>query len=139
VQQTTEPVPPNHRDLLQVALICRLPTIWRREIQTPVSAMPVVVIRENGEHPLEVTGVDNEQPVETLGPDRPNESLRNRIRLWRMNGRPPNAHASALEHVIDVGRELSVPIMNQQVNGSGRSATVQAICRACWVNHAPSG
>ena len=38
------------------------------------------------EHPFEVASAEDQQPVETLGADGPDEVLRVGIRLWRPDG-----------------------------------------------------
>lgn len=61
--------------------------IWRREVERAVRPVAVVVLDEDAKHALEVQPVDDEEPVETLGPDGADEALSDRIRLRRASTR----------------------------------------------------
>ena len=55
---------------------------WTRRFQPerPVWTMPVVVLDIDPEDLFQVTSADDQQPVEALGADGPDEALRDRIR-----------------------------------------------------------
>jgi hypothetical protein len=58
----------------------------------------------------------NEQPIETLGTDRPNESFRDRVRLRRLNRRANDTNAGAPKYVVKAPREFAIAIPNQPAN-----------------------
>ena len=51
-----------------------------------MGSLAVVVVGVDAEHAFEVTGVQDQQPVETLGTHSADEALRDRTRLWRRTG-----------------------------------------------------
>ena len=53
----------------------------RRETQSTVRTMPIVVVHEVGDDAFEVLVIQNEEPVETLRPNGSYEPLRYTIRL----------------------------------------------------------
>jgi hypothetical protein len=61
-----------------------------------------------------MTRVHDQQPIQTLGPDRSHEAFGNAIRLRDLNRRPNNARVLAFEHGIERGRELGVVVANQK-------------------------
>jgi hypothetical protein len=63
--------------------------------------MAVVMINELHEDALEMASVDNEQPIEALGPNRSHKSLRNAIRLRDLNWPADAADAFGAEHLVD--------------------------------------
>jgi hypothetical protein len=72
--------------------------------------MAVVVVDEDPEDALEVASVHDQQPVETLGADGPDEALGDRVRLRRSHRRPDNLDALAPEDRVEVACELAVAV-----------------------------
>jgi len=70
--------------------------------------MPVVVIDEHIEHALEVTRVQNKQPIEAPGANSPDESFGDPVRLRRLNRRPNNADTRPLKHLLKAAREFGL-------------------------------
>jgi heme-degrading monooxygenase HmoA len=76
--------------------------------------MAVVVVDEDSEHAVEVALIDDQQPVEALGADGPDEALCDRISLRRPHGRLDDLDAFAGEHGVKVARELAVAVADQE-------------------------
>ena len=82
-------------------------------------AKPIVVIDEDRQGPREMLGVGDQQPVQTFGPDRPNEPLRDAIRLWGLNRRAPKTRALRLKDGVETAGEFRVVVTNQKPNRLG--------------------
>jgi hypothetical protein len=74
----------------------------------------VVVVHEDAEHSLEVSAVDDEEPVETLGACGADEALGDRVRLRRLDRRQDDLEAFAAEDGVEVADELAVTIADQE-------------------------
>jgi heme-degrading monooxygenase HmoA len=88
--------------------------VWRSEVQRAMWPMAVVVVDEDSEHAVEVALIDDQQPVEALGADGPDEALCDRISLRRPHGRLDDLDAFAGEHGVKVARELAVAVADQE-------------------------
>jgi hypothetical protein len=107
VHQSAQPIPakdgqPAREDLIFLPR----PSVRWREIQAPVSPMAIVMINEHCENALEVSRVQNQQPIEALRTSGPDESFGDPIRLRCLNRRANDAYASALEHLNKAPREI---------------------------------
>src|SRR5207302_8663441 len=120
----------------QAKSLRRRPTIRRLESQAAVGPTTIVMIDKYSERSHEVPCVQDQQPVQAFRPNRPNEPLRDPIRLRDLNRRTNNARALRLKDDIETARELSIMVANR--TGSARES-VHATCRACCVTHSPSG
>ena len=88
--------------------------IWRREVERAVRPVAFVVLHEDAQHALELPPVDDEEPIETLGPDGADEALGDRIRPRRSNRRPDDLDPFAVEDRVEVTSELAVAIADQE-------------------------
>jgi hypothetical protein len=88
--------------------------IWRGEVERAVRPVAVVVLDEDAKHALEVLSVDDEEPVETLGPGGADEALGDRIPLRRSNRRPDRLDPFATEDRVEVTSERAVAIADQE-------------------------
>jgi hypothetical protein len=96
VHQPAKPIASHHHQLVRVgSIVIRRWTVRRREVQASVRPMPVVMINVDSQDALKVTRTQNEQPIETLGTDRPNESFRDRVCPRRLNRRANDTNAGA--------------------------------------------
>jgi hypothetical protein len=111
--------------------------IRRCETEGAVRTVAVVVVDEDTEHTLEVTLVEDQEPVDALRADGADELLSDRIRRRSADRRPDDLYAFALEHGVEVTRERAVAVADGA--GVDRSLGVQANCRACWMTHSPLG
>jgi hypothetical protein len=94
VHKPAQTVAPFHRHWLRARpTLDRWPTIWWRERQAPMRSMGVVMIDENGQRALKMLGAHNQQPVQALGPSRPNEPFRDSVRLRDLNWRTDDSGA----------------------------------------------
>jgi len=82
--------------------------IWRREVERAVRPVAVVVVDEDAKHALEVSLVDDEEPVETLRADGADEALGDGVRFRRSNRRPDRLDPFAVEDRVEVTSELAV-------------------------------
>src|SRR6266545_5349654 len=72
------------------------------------------MVNEGPEHALEVAAVDDQQPVEALGTDSADETLRDRVRLRRLRRRLDDLDAFAGEDGVEVACELAVAVTDQE-------------------------
>jgi hypothetical protein len=73
-----------------------------------------VVVDEDAEHALEVSLVDDEQPVETLRACGADEALGDRVRLRCSDRRADDLDPFASEDGVEVTGELAVAITDQE-------------------------
>src|SRR6266508_2850311 len=88
--------------------------VWRSEVQRAMWPMTVVVVDEGSEHAVEVALIEDQQPVEALGANGPDEALCDRISLRRPHGCLDDLDAFAGEHGVKVARELAVAVADQE-------------------------
>jgi len=79
----------------------------------------IVMIDKYRERSHEVPCVQDQQPVQAFRPNRPNEPLRDPIRLRDLNRRTNNARALRLKDDIETARELSIMVANQESDWVG--------------------
>ena len=92
----------------------RRPTIRRLESKAAMGPKTIVMIDKYSERSHEVPCVQDQQPVQAFSPNRPNEPLRDPIRLRGLNRRTNNARALRLKDDIETARELSIMVANQE-------------------------
>ena len=91
--------------------------VRRRQRQRSMWTMAVVVVEEDGEDSLEVPLVEDQQVVETLGADCPDEAFSDGIGLRGTNGCAENLDGLAPKHLVEPVREGPVAIANQKPEG----------------------
>jgi hypothetical protein len=86
MEETAEPITAANLTSLAIADDVRTGK-WIRRLQPkrPVRTMTVVVVDIDPEHTLQVPSPDDQQPVKTLGPYRPDPSLREGVRVGRLH------------------------------------------------------
>jgi len=84
------------------------------ELERAVRPVPVVVLDEDTQDALEVTAVDDQQPVEALGADGSDEPLGDGVRLRGPHRRLDDPDAGAAKHVVEGAAVLAVAIADQQ-------------------------
>src|SRR5438876_1738652 len=102
-----------------------------------MGSLAVVVVGVDAEHPFEVTAVEDQQPVETLGTHSADEALRDRVRLRRPHRRLHDPDAFAAEHLVE--RPLYLLSRSRIRNRTPRSEKSRPRLRACWLTQAPVG
>ena len=65
-------------------------------------------VDEDAECPLEMAGVDDQEPVETFGSDGADEAFGDRVRLWCSDRRADDFDRFAAEDGVELARELAV-------------------------------
>jgi hypothetical protein len=93
------------------------PAIGWNETTAPVRSFGVVVLDVGLEHRGEMTFVDDEKPVETLGADRPDESFSVRIGSGRSPRGAEYLDAFSTEDLVEDSTERLVPVMHQVLDG----------------------
>ena len=63
---------------------------------------------------LEMTSVEDQQPVETLRTDRSDEAFRDRVRLGRPDGCFHDPNLFAAEHFVERAGVLAVSVADQE-------------------------
>ena len=89
---------------------------WTRRFQPerPVWTMPVVVLDIDPEDLFQVTSADDQQPVEALGADGTDPTLRMGVRVRRPDRRHQHFGPLGAEHVVEPATELCVSISNEE-------------------------
>jgi hypothetical protein len=72
-----------------------------------------------GEDLLEMTAIEDEEPVEALPADAADEALGKRVRPCFSRGRLDEPDALGMEDLIEVGGELLVPVPEEELDCSG--------------------
>ena len=99
--------------------------------------LAVVVVDVDAEDAFEVTAVEDQQPVETLGAHSADEALGDRVRLRRPHRRLHDPDAFAAEHLVEGAAVLAVAVTDQEPNALVEKSRPRL--RACWVTQAPVG
>jgi hypothetical protein len=74
----------------------------------------IVVVDVDSEHALEMPLIQNEEPVQALGPHRPNPPFRVSIRSGRLHRRADHLAGRAAEDLIKGQGELVVSIAHEE-------------------------
>src|SRR5215472_1550320 len=96
--------------------ICRWP--GEALVEPLMGAGPVVVVDELRRHALQVPPAEDQEVVEALAPRCANKSLGHGVRPRRSIGQAHNLHAFRAEDLVECGRELGVPVSEQELLGS---------------------
>jgi hypothetical protein len=78
----------------------------------------------DAEHAFEMTAVEDQQPIETLGTHSADEALRDRVRPRRPHRRLHNPDALAAEHLVEGTAVFAVPVTDQEPDALTREARV---------------
>src|SRR6266540_2303351 len=73
----------------------------RPEFEGAMRSLAVVVVDVDAEHAFEVTAVEDQQPVETLGTQSADEALRDCVGFRCAHRRLHDADAFAAEHLVE--------------------------------------
>jgi hypothetical protein len=76
--------------------------------------LAVVVVDVDAKHAFEVTAVEDQQPVQTLGTYAPDEALRDRVCLRRSHRRPHDPRALATDDFVEGAAVLAVAVADQE-------------------------
>ena len=86
----------------------------RHQVQGPVGPMTVVVINEDAQNMVKMRLVEHQEPIETLGANRPHESLRDAVGLRRTKWRTNDLDPIASKHLVKTVGEFQVAVANQE-------------------------
>jgi hypothetical protein len=89
---------------------------WTRRLQSerPVGTVVVVVGDVDLEHLLKVPAAHDEQPVQALGPDRPDPALGVGVGVGRLHRRHKRLGSLRREDVVEGAGELRIPIADEE-------------------------
>jgi hypothetical protein len=87
---------------------------WERE--RAMRPLRVVVVDEHAQNALEVSAVEDQQPVKTFGADSSDETFGDGGCLRRPYGRLDDPHATAAEHLVEGASVLAVAVADQEAH-----------------------
>jgi hypothetical protein len=90
--------------------------VWRLQQQRPVGTVAVVVLDVDPKDLLEVAASDDQQPVQTLGPDRPHPALGVRVRRGCPHRRAEHLATVRAEDLVETAAELGVPVVDKEAH-----------------------
>ena len=109
MDQPAEPIPANDAQRTGLrSIIAHRRTVRRYQVQASVSPMPIVMIAEGREHALEVTGIQNEKPIEAFSMNGPYKSFGDPVRLWCLDRRRNNSDPRAPKDVVKGAGEFAI-------------------------------
>jgi hypothetical protein len=76
----------------------------------------VVMVDERPEHVLEMTAVEDQQPIEAFGADGAHEAFGDRVRLRGSHRCADDLDSLAVEDVVEIACELAVSVPDQEAN-----------------------
>jgi hypothetical protein len=83
--------------------------VWRLQQQRPVGTVAVVMLDVDPKDLLEVAAPDDQQSVQTLGPDRADPALGVRVRRGCPHRRAEHLATVRAEDLVDTAAELRRP------------------------------
>ena len=87
------------------------------EVESSVRAVLVVVADVLAKDHLQMTSADHEHPVKAFGSNRPDPAFCERIGPRRSDRRLDHPDALGSEHLVEAGRELGIPVPDQELDG----------------------
>jgi hypothetical protein len=106
---------------------------WRRELKASVWPLVVVVPHVLVEDPRKLASTQDQQPVQTLGPHRPDPPLGDRVGVWRLDRRGDDLDPVGGEDVVKAARELAVTVTNEEPRPTGTFSVHREL--ACSLDH----
>jgi hypothetical protein len=91
-----------------------------------VRTVAVVMVDEHAEHSLEMSAVEDQEPVETFRADGGDEAFGDGVRFGREDRRADDLDPFAAEDAVEVAGELAVAVADKEPTGVDSSASVQA-------------
>jgi hypothetical protein len=85
----------------------------RPEIESTMRPLAVVMVDVDAKYAFEVTAIEDQQRVETLGTHGPNEALRDRVRLRRPHRCLHKPDAFVAEDLVEGAAVLAVAVADQ--------------------------
>ncbi len=107
---------------------CFVPGFGRLEFECTVRPLGVVVVDVNAEHAFEVTPVEDQQPVETLGAHRADEALGDRVRLRRPHRRLHDPDLLAAEDLVEGAAVFAVAVADQEADSPVGEVKAEVAC-----------
>ena len=74
------------------------------------------MVSERQQNTLEMPGIQDKQPIEALGANRPHELFGDPIRLRDLDRCPNNTNAGALKDRVKAGCEFAIVIANEHTH-----------------------
>jgi hypothetical protein len=111
--------------------------LGRAEFERAMRSLAVVVVDVDTEHAFEMTAVQDQQPVQTLGAHGSDEAFRDRVRLRCPHRRLHDADAFAAEDLVARAAVLAVAVADQERTAWSEKSRPRL--RACCAIQAPVG
>jgi hypothetical protein len=86
----------------------------RNEAQRSMRTVRIVMVNEHAADALTMPAVRDQQQVQALGPNGPDEAFRDRVRCWRSPRRPNHLNTVAVKHRVELVREFLVTISDEK-------------------------
>jgi hypothetical protein len=140
MEETAEPITAANLTSLAIADDVRTGG-WIRRLQPkrPVRTMTVVVLDIDPKDLLEAAAPDEQQPVQALGPYRPDPALRVGVRVRGLHRRQQHLGALGAEHIVEAAENFASWSRSTKRSRRPRSPSATSKLRACWVTQAPFG
>jgi len=87
---------------------------WRLQPERPVRTVGVVVLHVDPQDLFEVAAPEDQQPVQALGPHRPDPALRVGVGVRRLHRREEHLGTLSAEHVVEAAGELRVAVAHHK-------------------------
>src|SRR3974390_2303871 len=106
--------------MAQVFEFCRDcdPRLGRQLAERSMGSVVVVVLDVLADYEFEMTSADDPHAVEALTTDRADEAFCEGVGPGCPDRGPDDPHANGAEHLVEAGRELGVPIPDQEPDGT---------------------
>jgi hypothetical protein len=99
--------------------------IRRLQPEGSVGTVGVVMLHVDAQHLLKVATPKDQQPVQALGPHRPDPALRGGVGVGRLHRRDQHLGALGAEHVVEAAGELRVAVAQHEAQLSSSFAEHQ--------------
>src|SRR2546427_9591446 len=86
------------------------------KLKAAVGSMVVVMVDVGPQSPLELTTVEDQQPVQALTPQRADEPLGMSVGVGSPEGRADHAHALGLKDRVERRAELRVAVVDDEAH-----------------------
>ena len=109
------------------------------QCQRAVWPLLVVVAHVDAEDPLELSAVEDEEPIEAFAPNGAGPALDVRVRVRRPHRCSDHPDSVVVEESVEAAAELVVAVVDQQPRPCPRSPRYISRLRACCSIQTPSG
>ena len=102
-------------------------TRWYLEMDATMRALLVVMRDVLPKHSLEMSTTEDEDLVEAFCPNSPHPTFHVGISPGRSNRSPDDPDAFGSKHLVEAGRQLGVPIPDEELDGVGAENLIRRL------------